>query len=106
MRFPFLIAPLLQWCVDTRDPASDAIHGYAQHMLTYLPYTAWEGEGAVTLEQARAVCAKVYGEPDACDPAYTYDRPETKDRPGHVPPPPGHGQQLHGPLRAGDDPRL
>jgi aldehyde:ferredoxin oxidoreductase len=78
VRFPFLIAPLLQWCVDTRDPASDAIHGYAQHMLTYLPYTAWEGEGAVTLEQARAVCEKVYGEPDACDPAYTYDRPETK----------------------------
>jgi aldehyde:ferredoxin oxidoreductase len=78
VRFPFLMAPLLQWCTDTRDPASDAIHGYAQHMLTYLPYTAWEGEGAVTLEQARAVCEKVYGEPDACDPAYTYDRPETK----------------------------
>ncbi len=78
VRFPFLMVPLLQWCVDTRDPASDAIHGYAQHMLTYLPYTAWEGAGAVTLEQARAVCEKVYGEPDACDPAYTYDKPETK----------------------------
>jgi aldehyde:ferredoxin oxidoreductase len=78
VRFPFLIAPLLQWSVDTRDPASDAIHGYAQHMLTYLPYTAWKQGGAVTLEQAREVCEKVYGEPEACDPAYTYDRPDTK----------------------------
>jgi aldehyde:ferredoxin oxidoreductase len=77
VRFPYFLMPLLQWCVDTRDPASDSTHGYAQHMLTYLPDINQEG-GAVTLEQARAVCAKVYGEPDVCDPSFTYDRPETK----------------------------
>jgi aldehyde:ferredoxin oxidoreductase len=77
VRFPFLMTPLLQWATDTRDPASDAIHGYAQHMLTYLPYSGRDG-GAVDQEQARTVCAKVYGEPGVCDPEYTYDRPETK----------------------------
>ena len=49
--FPYMLVPLLQWCVDTRDPASDSTHGYAQHMLTYLPDTGRDG-GGVTLEQA------------------------------------------------------
>jgi hypothetical protein len=80
VRFPFLMTPLLQWATDTRDPASDAIHGYAQHMLTYLSYSGWEG-GALDLDHAKSVCAKVYGEPDACDPQFTYDRPETKALP-------------------------
>jgi aldehyde:ferredoxin oxidoreductase len=75
--FPYMLVPMLQWCVDTRDPASDSTHGYAQHMLTYLPDTGRDG-GGVTLEQARAACETVYGEPDACNPAYTYDKPETK----------------------------
>jgi aldehyde:ferredoxin oxidoreductase len=75
--FPYMMVPLLQWCVDTRDPASDSTHGYAQHMLTYLPDVGRDG-GGVTLEQARAVCERVYGEPDACNPAYTYDKPDTK----------------------------
>ena len=34
--------------------------------------------GPLPLEQARAVCARIYGDPDVCDPAYTYDPPEAK----------------------------
>jgi aldehyde:ferredoxin oxidoreductase len=30
------------------------------------------------LEKTRAVCAKVYGNPDVCDPGFTYDPPEAK----------------------------
>jgi aldehyde:ferredoxin oxidoreductase len=30
------------------------------------------------MEQARAVCARVYGNADVCDPRFTYDPPETK----------------------------
>jgi aldehyde:ferredoxin oxidoreductase len=36
------------------------------------------GERAVSTEKARAVCARVYGNPDVCDPAFTYAPPETK----------------------------
>jgi aldehyde:ferredoxin oxidoreductase len=35
-------------------------------------------EGAVSPEQVRAISARVYGHPDACDPNLTYDPPETK----------------------------
>jgi aldehyde:ferredoxin oxidoreductase len=75
--FPFWLMPILQWCVDTRDPASDATHGYSTHMLSYLPENGPE-RGPLTMEHAKAVCARVYGEPDVADPAYTYDKPETK----------------------------
>jgi aldehyde:ferredoxin oxidoreductase len=30
------------------------------------------------MEQARAICARVYGNADVCDPAFSYDPPETK----------------------------
>ena len=30
------------------------------------------------MEQVRGVCARVYGHPDACDPAISYDPPEAK----------------------------
>jgi aldehyde:ferredoxin oxidoreductase len=63
--------------VDTRDPASDCTHGYAAHMLSYLPEHG-PNRGPLSVAQARAVCAQVYGEPDVCDPTFTYDRPETK----------------------------
>jgi len=75
--FPFWLVPILQWCVDTRDPASDSTHSYTTHMLSYLPEHGPQ-RGPLSLEQARAVCARVYGEAEAANPAYTYDRPETK----------------------------
>jgi aldehyde:ferredoxin oxidoreductase len=78
--FPFWLVPVLQWCVDTRDPASDCTHSYSSHMLNYLPEHG-PNRGPLSWETARAVCDKVYGEPDVCDPAYTYDRPETKALP-------------------------
>ena len=75
--FPFWLTAALQWSVETRDPASDCTHAYATHMLSYLPKHG-PHRGPLTPEQARAVCAKVYGEPDVCDPSFSYDKPETK----------------------------
>ena len=78
--FPFWLVPILQWCVDTRDPASDCTHGYTAHMLSHLPEHG-PNRGPIPLETARAVCAKIYGDPNVCDPSYAYDRPETKALP-------------------------
>jgi len=75
--FPFWLVPVLQWCVDTRDPASDATHGYSTHFLAYVPEHG-PHRGPLSFEVARAVCAKVYGEADACDPTLGYERPESK----------------------------
>jgi hypothetical protein len=75
--FPFWLVPVLQWCVDTRDPASDCTHSYAAHMLSHLPEHG-PNRGPLSIDAARAVCARVYGDPGVCDPAYTYDQPETK----------------------------
>jgi aldehyde:ferredoxin oxidoreductase len=77
IRFPWWLPPVVQWCVDTRDPASDSSHQWAVHVRSYL-LAAESGEGALSIKQARAVCARVYGNPDVCDPAYTYHPPETK----------------------------
>jgi len=78
--FPFWLTPILQWCVDVRDPASDSTHQYAEHFLQYIPKHG-PHEGPLDMETARAVCAAVYGEPDACNPEYTYDKPDTKAKP-------------------------
>ena len=75
--FPFWLVPILQWCVDTRDPASDCTHQYTEHFLRYIPEHG-PNKGPLSVETARAVCAKVYGNPDVCMPNYTYDAPETK----------------------------
>lgn len=75
--FPFWLVPVLQWCIDTRDPASDATHGYSTHLLSYVPEHG-PHRGPVPMEAARAVCAKVYGEAGVCDPTLAYERPETK----------------------------
>ncbi|MBM3190571.1 MAG: hypothetical protein FJZ90_17875, partial [Chloroflexi bacterium] len=78
--FPFWLMPILQWCVDTRDPASDSTHQYTEHVLEYFPEHGPK-RGPLTLEQARLVCARVYGVADACDPTIAYDQPETKALP-------------------------
>jgi aldehyde:ferredoxin oxidoreductase len=77
IRFPWWLPPVLQWCVDTRDPASDSTHGWAVHVLSHV-LAAESGKGALSMEKVRAVCARVYGSPDVCDPAFTYDPPENK----------------------------
>ena len=75
--FPFWLVPVLQWCTDTRDPASDATHGYSTHVLAYLPEHG-PHRGPLSMEEARAVCGRVYGEPDVADPTLAYERPESK----------------------------
>jgi aldehyde:ferredoxin oxidoreductase len=65
---------VLQWCIDTRDPASDSTHQWTEHVLRYLADIG----GPFDLEKVRPICAKVYGHPDICDPAITYDPPEVK----------------------------
>jgi aldehyde:ferredoxin oxidoreductase len=75
--WPWWLPPVLQWCVDTRDPANDSTHQWAEHVQFYLPESG-PRRGPFPLEQVRAVCARVYGNADVCDPAYTYDPPEAK----------------------------
>ena len=77
IRFPWWLPPVLQWCVDTRDPASDSTHQWAVHARSHV-LAAESGKGALSMEQVRDVCARVYGHPDACDPAIGYDPPEAK----------------------------
>ena len=78
--FPFWLVPVLQWCVDSRDPASDSTHQFTEHVLRYLPEHG-PNRGPLTFEEARAVCEKVYGTPDVCDPTPTYDKPEARALP-------------------------
>jgi len=63
--------------VDTRDPASDSTHQWTEHVQFYLPESG-PRRGPFSLEKARAVCAKVYSNPDVCDPAYEYEPEEAK----------------------------
>ena len=75
--FPFWLVPVLQWCVDTRDPASDSTHPYTGNFLRFVPEHG-PNRGPLTMEQARASCAVVYGHPDACDPTLAYEVPDAK----------------------------
>jgi hypothetical protein len=77
IEFPWWLPPVLQWCVDTRDPASDSTHQWAVHVRSHV-IAGQSGERAISPEKTRAVCARVYGNADVCDPAFTYDAPETK----------------------------
>lgn len=78
VRFPWWLPPVLQWCIDTRDPANDSTHQWTEHVLPYLPWPAnsFDRVGPMSVEQVRHVCTRVYGNPDVCDPSYSYDRPE------------------------------
>ncbi|MGC9522748.1 MAG: aldehyde ferredoxin oxidoreductase C-terminal domain-containing protein, partial [Anaerolineae bacterium] len=75
--WPWWLPPILQWCVDTRDPASDTTHQWTEHVQQYLSESGPK-RGPFPLEKVRSVCAKVYGNPDVCDPAFSYDPPEAK----------------------------
>ena len=78
--FPFWLMPVLQWCVDTRDPASDSTHQFTEHVLRYCPEHGPE-RGPLTMEQARHVCDVVYGDPDVCDPVASYEKPDARALP-------------------------
>ena len=79
--FPHWLPPLLQWCIDTRDPASDSTHQWTEHVLRYLADNGSPHRGPFSLEVVRPICARVYGHPDVCDPAISYDPPEVKAMP-------------------------
>ena len=75
--WPWWLPPILQWSTDTRDPANDSTHQWTEHAQHYLPQSG-PLRGPFSLEKTRAVCAKVYGNPDVCDPAYEYEPYEAK----------------------------
>jgi len=75
--WPWWLPPVLQWCVDTRDPASDSTHQWTEHVQPYMPESG-PRRGPFSMEKVRGVCAKVYGNPDICDPKYEYEPPELK----------------------------
>jgi aldehyde:ferredoxin oxidoreductase len=76
--WPHWLPPVLQWCIDTRDPASDSTHQWTEHVMRYLEDNGGPHSGPISPERARQVCEKVYGHPDVCDSTITYDRPEVK----------------------------
>jgi aldehyde:ferredoxin oxidoreductase len=75
--WPWWLPPILQWCIDTRDPANDSTHQWTEHVQHYLPVSG-PRRGPFPLDQVRDVSARVYGDPQVCDPAYTYDPPAAK----------------------------
>lgn len=75
--WPWWLPPILQWCIDTRDPANDSTHQWTEHAIHYFTEHG-PNKGPFSLEKVRNACRKVYGNPDVCDPAFTYDPPETK----------------------------
>ena len=75
--WPWWLPPLLQWCMDTRDPASDSSHQWTEHAQEFM--LEWgPNKGHLPAEKAQRVCARVYGRADICDPAVTYDPPEAR----------------------------
>jgi len=75
--WPWWLPPILQWCIDTRDPANDSTHQWTEHVQTYMPESG-PHRGPFSLEKVSAVCARVYGNPDILNPAFEYDPPELK----------------------------
>jgi len=75
--WPWWLPPVLQWCMDTRDPASDTTHSWTSHVQWYLPKIG-PYRGPFSLEKVRAVSKKVYGDPNVCDPFIEYDPPEAR----------------------------
>jgi aldehyde:ferredoxin oxidoreductase len=75
--YPWWLPPILQWCTDTRDPANDSTHQWTEHVQNYLPVSG-PNKGPFSVEKVRAVCAKVYGNPDVGDPAFEYEPYEAK----------------------------
>lgn len=77
VHWPWWLPPILQWCIDTRDPASDSTHQWTEHVQPYIPESG-PHKGPFSMEKVSAVCAKVYGNPDILNPAFEYEPPELK----------------------------
>jgi len=75
--WPWWLPPVLQWCIDTRDPANDSTHQWTEHVQRYMPESG-PNKGPFSVEKVNAVCARVYGNPDICNSMYEYDPPELK----------------------------
>ena len=75
--WPWWLPPVLQWCIDTRDPANDSTHQWTEHVQRYMPESG-PHSGPFSMEKVSAVCEKVYGKRDICNPAFEYDPPELK----------------------------
>ena len=75
--WPWWLAPVLQWCVDTRDPANDTSHQWTSHVQHYLSESGPK-RGPFPLEKVLGVCQKVYGLADVGNPTVEYDPPEAR----------------------------
>lgn len=75
--WPWWLPPVLQWCIDTRDPANDSTHQWTEHVQPYMPQSG-PHKGPYPMEKVRAIFEKVYGNPDICNPDFEYDPPEFK----------------------------
>jgi len=75
--WPMWLTTVLQWCVDTRDPASDTSHSWTSHVQRYLPRIG-PYRGPIPPERIREISMKVYGDPNVLDPSVEYDPPEAR----------------------------
>jgi len=78
--FPWWLPPLLQWCVDTRDPANDSTHQWTEHVQNYLPESG-PHRGPFSLEKFRAVVKRVYGCGEVGVPSTVYEPAEAQALP-------------------------
>jgi hypothetical protein len=78
--YPWWLPPILQWCVDTRDPASDSTHQWTTHAQRYLPVYG-PNRGPLSRETVAAVCERVYGRADIGDETIDYDEPAARALP-------------------------
>ena len=67
--FPYWLVTALQWAMDTRDPMASG-HGYAQNIMMWSPMRS--PKDGLDWDTIAALCARVYGTPDAADPRSGY----------------------------------
>jgi len=75
--WPWWLPIILQWCVDTRDPANDSSHQWTSHVQHYLVQSGPK-RGPLPSEKVRAVCERVYGSAAVGDPDTVYDPSEAQ----------------------------
>ena len=63
----------LQWATDTRDPIPSG-HGYVSRIMRSGPFshTLNPDKPVISWEEMRAVAMRIYGDPEAMDPASEY----------------------------------
>ena len=71
--YPFWLAGVLHWAMDTRDPASST-HGYVQSVMSLGPWgRGGQGDNPMTWDHMRAIGERVYGRADVLDPLSGYE---------------------------------